>query len=252
MTYTCKNIVKRYGERIVLNGVSFELKPGEIAVLIGPSGVGKSTLLKCATLIEIPDSGEVILNTGNKGTQFSFPGNSKFVSKIYPAVSVVFQQLHLFPHLTLFENLLLPLNVKSVLELNENKRKIFDKYIKKFEVENHLHKFPNESSIGQRQRIALIRALLLEPEYLFLDEVTSALDVEQIAILLNEIKELAKQGMGIFIITHLLGFAKRAADKVLFLDNGELHEIEPKELNGNMTVGSERIKLFINMIKEIS
>lgn len=252
MAYICKNIFKSYGDRTILNGVSFELKPGEIAVLIGPSGVGKSTLLKCATLIDKPDKGEIILQTEKQKTQLSFPENENSVSEIYPAVSVVFQQLHLFPHLTLRNNLLLPLNVKTEKELPENKRELFEKYTRKFEVINHLNKFPNESSIGQRQRIALIRALLLEPEFLFLDEVTSALDVEQVAVLLNEVKEAAKQGIGIFIITHLLGFAKRAADKVLFLDNGELHQIEPKELNGNMTIGSERIRGFINMIKEIS
>jgi ABC-type polar amino acid transport system ATPase subunit len=252
MAYSCKNIFKSYGNRTVLNGVSFDLSPGEIAVLIGPSGVGKSTLLKCATLIDIPEKGEINLVTDKKKTRLLFPSDSDSVSEIYPAVSVVFQQLHLFPHLTLKHNLLLPLNVKSENELSANKKQLFEKYIKKFDLEQHLNKYPNESSIGQRQRIALIRALLLEPEYLFLDEVTSALDVEQVAVLLNEVKELAKQGIGIFIITHLLGFAKRAADKVLFLDNGELHQIEPKELNGNMTIGSERIKGFINMIKEIS
>lgn len=252
MAYTCKNIFKSYGDKTILKGASFELNPGEIAVLIGPSGVGKSTLLKCATLIEIPDRGEISLVTDKKQTQLSFPKDTNLVSEIYPSVSVVFQQLHLFPHLTLKNNLLLPLNVKSEEDLSINKKKLFAKYINRFEVEQHLNKFPNESSIGQRQRIALIRALLLEPEYLFLDEVTSALDVEQVAVLLKEVKEVAKQGIGIFIITHLLGFAKRAADKVLFLDNGELHQIEPKELNGNMTIGSERIRGFINMITEIS
>ena len=197
----CENLVKHYSGKKVIDKVSFSISPGEIVFVTGPSGAGKSTLLKVASLIENPDEGLVKID--DKEYNFHKSGREKIRNQ-FPNVGVVFQNLFLWPHITNKENILLPVK-KSYDAQKQNE---FDNLVSIFNLEGFINKFPNQCSLGQRQRVALVRAFLLDPKYLFLDEITSSLDIEQISILLNFLKTLKEKGKGIFLITHFLKFAQ--------------------------------------------
>ena len=239
---TCEQLVKKYNDTIIIDHLSFSIKAGEIIVVTGPSGAGKSTLLKVASLIENPTEGLIKIDNKeyhfNKNTQ----GN---VREQFPKVGVVFQNLFLWPHLTNIENILLPIK-KSFTPL---KQKEFEGLTKLFSVEEFINKYPNQCSLGQRQRIALVRAFLLDPKYLFLDEITSSLDVEQIGILLNYLKVLKEKGKGIFLITHFLKFAQLAADQILFMERGKIIEQGSREIL--FKPKTERLNKFLNTLEYI-
>jgi polar amino acid transport system ATP-binding protein len=202
---------KRFGSVTVLDDVTVRLAPGTITTLIGPSGSGKSTLLRALALLEPPDSGVIKIDS----EEFAFPrtnGNSHPPFP-WPKVTVVFQQLFLWPHLTLKENILLPLRKHGD---GEAEGRVAD-LVQDIGIEAFLHRYPNEVSLGQRQLVAIVRALALNPRYLLLDEITSALDVEFVAKVLQLVKKRREAGAGILIITHYIGFARQSADQVLFL-----------------------------------
>ena len=229
--------------KTIFKSVDLEIKPGGITVLIGPSGTGKTTLLRCLGLLDQPQTGEIAIDD----EAFVFPvpreGNP---TPPWPKLTAVFQQLFLWPHLTLRENILMPVRLRGLA----NNGAELDKLIEAFDMQEFIDHYPNEASLGQRQRVALARSLMLKPRYLLLDEITSALDVEQIAKILNYLKTLRGQDIGIFLITHLLGFARHAADQVLFMADGTIAERGSPEILKNPQ--TERLYQFLSVIAAAS
>jgi polar amino acid transport system ATP-binding protein len=209
---------KSYGTQgAVLKGVDVEVAPGTITALLGSNGCGKSTLLRALALIEPIDSGTVTID----GTAYDASVDAgKAVRPPWPTVTVVFQQLFLWPHLRVRDNIALPQSQRDDPMAAER----FEELVHIFKLEELVDRYPNELSLGQRQRVALARAVAVRPTYLLLDEVTSALDVEQVTSLLAYLKTLRAEGLGILLITHLIGFARESADRVLFMSAGSVTE----------------------------
>jgi len=235
------NISKSYGRVHVLRDISVSVHPGKITVLLGPSGAGKTTLLKCMGLLERSDCGTVRID----GKEFHFPvAEGHSMRPPWPELTVVFQQHFLWPHLSIRQNILLPVQHRTDLSLPR-----FHELIDLFDMGDFIDRYPNETSMGQRQRAALARAFVLNPKFLLLDEITSALDVEQIHNLFLHLAEMRKRGIGILLINHLLGFARALVegaegDEVVFLDNGVVIEKGGVELFDNPH--TERLKKFIS------
>ena len=205
-----------YGGRPVLTDVSLDIKPGSITVLIGPSGTGKTTLLRYPTATNLPTP-----------------------TPPWPKLTAVFQQLFLWPHLTLRQNILLPMRLQEPAGVAT----ALEELIEAFDMGNFIDRYPNQASLGQRQRAALARAIILNPRYLLLDEVTSALDVEQITRVLGYLAQLRQRGMGLFIITHLLGFARQTADQVVFMAKGSI--VERGDVSILTNPQSQRLQQFL-------
>jgi len=238
-----RNLNFSYPNRPILKNINLDIDLGGITVLIGPSGTGKTTLLRCLALLEPPQSGEIKVD--DQIFSYPWPEGAPF-NPPWPKLTTVFQQLFLWPHLTLRDNILLPVQRRNKPHIKDQ----MDALIDAFDMKDFIDSFPNEASLGQRQRVALARALMLEPRYLLLDEITSALDVEQIAKILTYLKTLRGKNIGIFIITHLLGFAKHAADQVVFMANGEVAESGgPEILKAPKT---ERLFQFLSVIAAAS
>lgn len=212
-------ISKRYGNSLILNEVSLSLNRGEISVILGPSGGGKTTLLRCLCMLDIPNSGLISIDKRD----FFFPCLNVNYTNIYPNISIVFQQLFLWHHLTNRENIAFPLRQNGFKPLEIEA--IIQELIIDLNLTNFIEKFPHQSSVGQKQRIAIARTLALKPECILLDEITSALDVVQTNNIIQILKSLAyKQNIAILFVTHNLDVAKKVADKVLFLENGTIVE----------------------------
>ena len=238
-----RNLTFSYGNRPVLKDINLTIKPGGITVLIGPSGTGKTTLLRCLALLEQPQQGEIIVDEQS----FSYPWPpAKPFHPPWPKLTAVFQQLFLWPHLTLRDNILLPVRLQQASDVKIR----LDALIEAFDMQDFIDRYPNEASLGQRQRVALARALMLNPTYLLLDEITSALDVEQIAKILTYLKQLRGRNIGIFIITHLLGFARHAADQMLFMADGSVCESGGPDILINPQ--TERLFQFLSVIAAAS
>jgi ABC-type polar amino acid transport system ATPase subunit len=239
---TATDLCFSYGNRTILRQVSITVPPDSVTVLIGPSGSGKTTLLRCLAMLEQPQSGSIALD--GKLTTFPLTAESPAL-RPWPELTAVFQQLFLWPHLTLRDNIMLPVRLRGMAVAAE-----LEALIDAFDMREFIDRYPNEASLGQRQRVALARALILQPRYLLLDEITSALDVEQIAKILSYLKQLRGQQIGIFIITHLLGFARHAADQVIFMADGEVVEQGSPEILRNPQ--SERLGNFLSVIAAAS
>ncbi len=240
---TATNITKSFAGRGVLNGVSAAIAPGEIVALLGPSGSGKTTLLRALALIEPPDSGRITLH--DRRWDFPWPKREKRAGP-WPKVTVVFQELFLWPHLSLRENILLPARNVG----HQNIEAELAEVVEALDLSGFIDRFPNEASLGQRQRIALARAALLKPDYLLLDEVTSALDIEQVHNILTFLPTLKAKGIGMLLITHHINFARRAADQILFLDGGRIVEAGPSHLLDRPQ--TPRLQQFLSMISAAS
>jgi len=234
-----RNLIKKYHGKEVLKDIDIRVEPGKITSLIGPSGSGKTTLLRVLSMLELPDAGTITFNED----EYTFPMSAENIIPPWPRISVVFQQLFLWPHLTLRQNILLPLG-------GIKKSKHLDELIDFFQMKEFIDRYPNQASLGQRQRVALVRALVLNPEYLLLDEITSALDVEQVSAVLNYLQELKTKNVGILLVTHLLGFAKRASDQVVFLDGGNVLESGSSKILEKPE--HARVKKFISIVKSAS
>lgn len=224
-------LYKKYGQHQVLEDVSLTLKPGELTALVGPSGSGKTSLLRALALLEQPDQGSIIVDGKTYGAEARLPEGAAWpqlpgLPTPWPKVTVVFQQLFLWPHLTLKENILL-----SARNLpGRDHEAALATWVKKLDMGHFIDRYPNEASGGQKQRVAITRALMLRPQYLLLDEITSALDVQQTARILEILPELKARGMAILLITHALNFAQQAADQVLFMQNGRILEAGSPQL----------------------
>ena len=196
-----KGLYKTFGAKTALQDVDITVKPGTVTVLIGPSGAGKTTLLRCLGLLDQPDRGFVSVDDAT----FAFPRSkpNAHTAHPWPDLTVVFQQHFLWPHLTMRENILLPARHRGKATASA-----FTELVDLFEMAEFIDRYPNEVSIGERQRVALARALVLEPKYILLDEITSALDVEHIHAIFKHLLELRSRGIGMLLITHLLGLAR--------------------------------------------
>ncbi len=234
-----KNIKKKIDGREILKDISFSLESGQIISIIGPSGSGKTTFLKAISLIDLPDSGS--LKIDNNDYQFPVADASK-IKYPYPNLTVVFQQFFIWPHLTIRDNLTLALR-------GNIDQKHFDEVVGLFQMTEFLDRYPNEVSLGQRQRAALARALMLKPQYLLLDEVTSALDIEQSHLILSHLRSIAEKGVGIVFVSHALHLASKISDKVIFIDEGKIVEEGTSEILKNPK--TDRLRKFINIADQI-
>lgn len=221
------NLNKKFGELHVLKDINQTIDEGEVVVVIGPSGSGKSTFLRCLNLLEEPTSGEIILEG------ISITDRNNDVNRQREKMGMVFQQFNLFPHKTVLENITLaPIQVKGLTK-EEADRKAMT-LLKRIGLEEKANTYPNQLSGGQKQRIAIIRALAMEPDVMLFDEPTSALDPEMVGEVLEVMKELARDGMTMVVVTHEMGFAKEVGSRVVFMDEGRImEEGTPKELFAN-------------------
>ena len=211
------NLYKCFGEIQVLKGIDEHIKKGEVLVLIGPSGSGKSTFLRCLNLLEKPTSGEITFEGK------SITNKECDINKIREKMGMVFQQFNLFPHKTVLENITMaPIKVKKI-----SKEKAIEKAMEllaKVGLSDKANSYPSSLSGGQKQRIAIARALAMEPDVILFDEPTSALDPEMVGEVLNVMKQLAKDGMTMVVVTHEMGFAKEVGSRIIFMDNGKIIE----------------------------
>lgn len=221
------NLHKYFGKNEVLKGVNKHINKGEVVVVIGPSGSGKSTFLRCLNLLEEPTSGEIIFEGMN------ITDKSCNINKLREKMGMVFQQFNLFPHKTVLENLTIaPIKVKQLSVEQANKKAMT--LLKKVGLTEKANSYPASLSGGQKQRIAIARALAMEPDVMLFDEPTSALDPEMVGEVLNVMKDLAKDGMTMVVVTHEMGFAKEVGDTILFMDDGIIVEQgTPEELFNN-------------------
>lgn len=235
-----KNLCKSFGDLQVLKGISETINDREVVCVIGPSGSGKSTFLRCLNLLEKPSGGEVFLD-GKK-----INDSDVDIDEIREKLGMVFQGFNLFPHMTVLDNLTLaPIKVKGMEKAaaEEKARKLLETV----GLADKAEKYPASLSGGQKQRVAIARALAMDPEIMLFDEPTSALDPEMVGEVLNVMKNLAENGMTMVIVTHEMGFAREVADRVLFIDEGNiLEQGTPAELFGNPQ--HDRTKNFLSKV----
>lgn len=221
------NLHKSFGKNDVLKGINEHINKGEVVVVIGPSGSGKSTFLRCLNLLEVPTEGKIIFE-GNDITD-----KKNDINKLRQKMGMVFQQFNLFPHKTVLENITIsPIKVKGINKDEANKKAM--DLLKMVGLVDKAEAYPSSLSGGQKQRIAIARALAMEPDVMLFDEPTSALDPEMVGEVLGVMKDLAKGGMTMVIVTHEMGFAKEVGDRVLFMDGGVIVEQgTPEEIFNN-------------------
>ena len=212
-----KNLCKSFGEHEVLQGITDEIRSGEKVVIIGPSGSGKSTFLRCLNLLELPTSGQVFFD----GTEITAPGVD--INKVRQQRGMVFQHFNLFPNMTVLRNLTLaPTRLKLMNKEEANEQAL--KLLQRVNLLDKADAYPAQLSGGQKQRIAIVRALAMRPKVMLFDEPTSALDPEMVGEVLEVMKELAEDGMTMAVVTHEMGFAREVANRILFVDQGQILE----------------------------
>jgi glutamine ABC transporter, ATP-binding protein len=235
-----KNLEKTYGDLKVLKGISTDIKEGEVISIIGPSGSGKSTFLRCINRLEEPTNGEIDI----EGENIVSPKVD--INKIREKVGMVFQHFNLFPHKTVLENITIgPIKLKKTSQ--EEAEKIAISLLEKVGLADKKDVYPNKLSGGQKQRVAIARALAMNPKIILFDEPTSALDPEMIGEVLEVMKDLAREGMTMIVVTHEMGFARTVANRVFFMDQGTiLEDGSPKEIFDNPK--EERTKEFLDKV----
>ncbi|MCJ0588392.1 amino acid ABC transporter ATP-binding protein, partial [Enterococcus cecorum] len=227
----------------VLNDISISIKEGDVVCIIGPSGSGKSTFLRCLNKLEEPTSGDIVIDGAH------LMDKNTDINLVRQHIGMVFQHFNLFPHLTVLENIILaPMDVKKASRDEAEKNAI--RLLDKVGLADKKDMKPDNLSGGQKQRVAIARALAMNPDIMLFDEPTSALDPEMVGDVLNVMKDLAKQGMTMVIVTHEMGFAKEVANRVLFTDGGKiLEDGTPQQIFENPQ--NERTKDFLNKVLNI-
>ncbi|WP_456079188.1 amino acid ABC transporter ATP-binding protein [Mogibacterium sp.] len=233
-----KKLYKSYGDNEVLKGIDQTVSEAEVLCIVGPSGSGKSTMLRCINLLEVPTSGEVYID-GELVT-------SQNINEIRTKMGMVFQNFNLFPHMTVLDNVTCaPINVKGVSKADAEAKAM--ELLTRVGLDNKANAYPRSLSGGQQQRVAIARALAMDPEIMLFDEPTSALDPEMVGEVLDVMKDLAKEGLAMIVVTHEMGFAKEVADKVIFMDEGVIVEQgTPEEVLVNPS--EERTKNFLSKV----
>ncbi|PPQ46824.1 polar amino acid ABC transporter ATP-binding protein [Paenibacillus peoriae] len=235
-----RNVNKHYGHFHVLKDINLQIKEGEVVVIIGPSGSGKSTLLRCINRLETISDGELIVN--------EIPVHDKKIdiNAFRRNIGMVFQHFNLYPHKKVIENIVLaPMKVLGISK--EEATQTANTYLKRVGIEEKAQSYPAQLSGGQQQRVAIARGLAMNPKIMLFDEPTSALDPETIGEVLDVMRSLAHQGITMVIVTHEMGFAREVADRVIFMDKGQiLEDSQPAEFFQNP--GEERARLFLSRL----
>ena len=232
-----KNLSKSFGDHLVLDNISEHISPGEKVVVIGPSGSGKSTFLRCLNLLETPTAGTITF----ENTVITDPKVK--IDKVRQQMGMVFQHFNLFPNMTIRKNITLA-PVRTGLMKQDEADKVAAALLKRVDLLDKAEAYPNQLSGGQKQRIAIVRALAMKPKVMLFDEPTSALDPEMVGEVLDVMKELARDGMTMVVVTHEMGFAREVGSRVIFMDGGVIvEENSPDRLFG--APESERLKTFL-------
>ena len=235
-----KNVNKYFGKLHVLKDINLNVKEGEKLVIIGPSGSGKSTLIRCINMIEEPTSGEIVVD-GIEVTK-----NKSLIPKVRQDTAMVFQQFNLNPHMTVLDNLTIaPIKVQKVSKVDAEKTAL--EYLGKVGLSDKANSYPSQLSGGQQQRVAIARALNMHPRIILFDEPTSALDPEMVQEVLDVMINLSNENITMIVVTHEMGFAKEVADRVIFMDDGEIIE-EGNPEHFFVCPSHERTRSFISKI----
>ncbi len=234
------NLHKSFNGKEVLKGIDEHIDKGEVVVVIGPSGSGKSTFLRCLNLLETPDDGDVIIDDekiNEKGVD---------VNKVRQKMGMVFQQFNLFPHLTVMKNITLaPVKLKKMTQAEAEKKGL--ELLERVGLKDRANDYPSQLSGGQKQRVAIARALAMDPEIMLFDEPTSALDPEMVGEVLDVMKNLAKNGMTMVVVTHEMGFAREVGTRLIFIDEGVVAESgKPEEVFTDTQ--NDRMKQFLGSV----
>jgi polar amino acid transport system ATP-binding protein len=234
------NLHKRFNSLHVLKGITTQINPGEVVCIIGPSGSGKSTFLRCLNLLEEPTEGEIFIE-GVKITD-----EKVNINEVRAEMGMVFQRFNLFPHMTALQNITIgPVQVRKLSQEEAEERAYA--LLDKVGLREKAHEYPDNLSGGQQQRVAIARALSMHPKAMLFDEPTSALDPEMIKEVLDVMKDLAKEGMTMVVVSHEMGFAREVSDRVLFMDDGIIvEEGPPSQIFGNPQ--NERTKSFLSKV----
>ena len=234
------NLHKSFNGKEVLKGIDEHIDKGEVVVVIGPSGSGKSTFLRCLNLLETPDDGDVIIDDekiNEKGVD---------VNKVRQKMGMVFQQFNLFPHLTVMKTITLaPVKLKKMTQAEAEKKGL--ELLERVGLKDRANDYPSQLSGGQKQRVAIARALAMDPEIMLFDEPTSALDPEMVGEVLDVMKNLAKNGMTMVVVTHEMGFAREVGTRLIFIDEGVVAESgKPEEVFADTQ--NDRMKQFLGSV----
>ncbi|TLS51101.1 amino acid ABC transporter ATP-binding protein [Paenibacillus antri] len=233
-------LTKTFGKTQVLKGIDTSIAKGEVVVVIGPSGSGKSTFLRCLNLLETPTSGEIVFDG------LPLTGKKTDINKLRERMGMVFQQFNLFPHLRVIDNITIaPKKLKGTTDAEA--RALAMRLLERIGLQHKADAYPSQLSGGQKQRIAIARALAMQPAVMLFDEPTSALDPEMVGEVLDVMRELAREGMTMVVVTHEMGFAREVGDRVVFMDGGRIvEEAEPASLFA--TPQHPRTKEFLSKV----
>lgn len=235
-----ENLTKSFGELEVLKGIDQEIKDGEVVVVIGPSGSGKSTFLRCLNLLETPTSGKIFVDDEE------ITSKEVDINKVREEMGMVFQSFNLFNNLNILDNITLAPTLVKKMEKSKAEEKARE-LLTRVGLPDKAESFPKSLSGGQKQRIAIARALAMNPKVMLFDEPTSALDPEMVGEVLDIMKDLAKEGMTMVVVTHEMGFAREVGDRILFMDGGYIvEEGSPEEIFGNPQ--NDRTKDFLGKV----
>ncbi|MCD4970896.1 amino acid ABC transporter ATP-binding protein [Enterococcus faecalis] len=238
-----EHLVKKYGDNTVLNDINVSINEGDVVCVIGPSGSGKSTFLRCLNQLEEASSGDIIIDGAN------LTDKNTDINQVRQHIGMVFQHFNLFPHLSILENIVLAPTDLGRLSKDEAEKKALE-LLERVGLADKKDAYPDSLSGGQKQRVAIARALAMNPDIMLFDEPTSALDPEMVGDVLGVMKDLAKQGMTMVIVTHEMGFAKEVANRVMFIDGGNfLEDGSPEQVVENPQ--NPRTKDFLDKVLNI-